>query len=151
MDEDERVREGTTRERAREEATVPVRKAKPPRRKWPLLIAGGLIGIPVLIMAVWTAIALNFSYSEGERAGFIQKFSHKGWVCKTWEGDMAQVNIPGSAPEHFLFTVRDDSIAKEITKLSGARVSLTYEQHPGVPGTCFGETDYFVTGVKTIP
>lgn len=151
MDEDERVREKAGAEQVREEAATPVRTPKPARRRWPLLLVGGVFVVPALIMAVWTAIALNFSYSEGDRAGFIQKFSNKGWVCKTWEGDLAQVNIPGSAPEHFLFTVRDDSVAKEIAKLSGSRVSLTYKQHPGVPGTCFGETDYFVTGVKAIP
>ena len=152
MDEDERVRNQTPEDRVGEEAATPVPTPKrTSRKKWPLLILGAIVGVPALVIAAWMVIALNWSYSEGDRAGFIQKFSHKGWVCKTWEGDLAQVSMPGAAPEHFLFTVRDDSIAKEITKLSGKQVSLTYKEHPGVPGTCFGETDYFVTGVRALP
>ena len=134
-----------------EERATPVAAPKRKRSKWPFLIAAIFVGIPAAVFAIWTAIALSWTYSEGERAGYIQKFSHKGYLCKTWEGDLAQINIPGAAPEHFLFTVRSDSVAKEITKLSGSRVSLSYKQHPGVPGTCFGETDYFVTGVKVLP
>jgi len=93
-------------------------------------------------------IALNISYSKGERAGFLQKLSQRGWLCKTWEGELQMVAVPGSMPEKFLFTVRSDSIAAELNKVAGKPVVLTYEQHKGVPGACFGDTEYFVNGVR---
>jgi hypothetical protein len=107
--------------------------------------------LPVLLIALWTTITMNWSYSRGERAGYIQKFSDKGWLCKTWEGELAMVNMPGAAQEKFAFSVRNDSVAHEITRLMGSRVALTYEQHRGVPLRCFAETEYYVTGVKAVP
>jgi hypothetical protein len=108
-----------------------------------------LAGILVLF-ALYVYIALHWSYSEGERAGFLQKISYKGWVCKTWEGELSLVAIPGAAPEKFLFTVRDDEVAKLVNAAAGKRVTLNYEQHKGLPSSCFGETDYFVVGVTVI-
>jgi hypothetical protein len=105
---------------------------------------------PILVFVVWTVIALNYSYSTGTRAGFMQKISKRGWLCKTWEGDLQVVAIPGAAPEVFHFTVRSDSIAAEMDKLAGKQVSITYQQHPGLPGSCFGDTEYFVTGVRPV-
>ena len=90
---------------------------------------------------------LTWNYSVGERAGWVQKFSKKGWVCKTWEGELSIVSMPGTTPEKFLFTVRDDSVADAINKLIGQRVSLHYEEKIGLPTTCFGETRHFVTKV----
>jgi hypothetical protein len=119
------------------------------RRRWPLLI-GALIALPALLIAAWMAITLNYTYSQGERAGYIQKLSQKGWICKTWEGELAMVNMPGAAQERFPFTVRSDSIAKLMTNMMGSRVAITYEEHRGVPGSCFGETDYFVTNAKAV-
>jgi hypothetical protein len=118
------------------------------KRRWGVLLFGIFVILPILIIALWTTIALSWSYSDGERAGYIQKFSHKGWLCKTWEGEIAMVNMPGQAQEKFAFSVRDDSLAQAITRLMGDRVSITYSQHPGIPLRCFGETDYFVTGVR---
>jgi hypothetical protein len=115
-----------------------------------LKLLGILVLLPALLIAAWVAVALNWTYSSGDRAGYIQKFSQKGWVCKTWEGDIAMSTIPGSAPEHFLFTVRSDSVAAEISKLMGSRVSLHYNEHRGIPGSCFGETNYYVDGVKPV-
>jgi hypothetical protein len=106
--------------------------------------------IPLLLLALYTWVALNFDYSEGERAGFVQKFSRKGWVCKTWEGELAMVNLPGAMPEIFRFTVRDNAVAERINQTMGQRVRLHYEQHMGIPTTCFGETDYFVTEVERV-
>jgi hypothetical protein len=80
----------------------------------------------------------------------VQKFSRKGWVCKTWEGELAMVNIPGSLTEKFQFTVRDDKIADYINASLGKRVALSYEEHVGIPTTCFGETRYFVTAVRVV-
>jgi hypothetical protein len=106
--------------------------------------------IPILLLALYVWIALNLDYSEGERAGYVQKFSRKGWICKTWEGELAMVNLPGAMPEIFRFTVRDDAVAERINQSMGGRVRLHYEQHMGIPTTCFGETDYFVTDVEPI-
>ncbi len=102
------------------------------------------------LFALYIFIALNWSYSTGERAGFLQKVSNKGWICKTWEGELSLIAMPGAAPEKFLFTVRDEAIAQKITAAAGKRVTLNYEQHKGLPTSCFGDTDYFVTGVTEI-
>ena len=104
----------------------------------------------IALFALYIFIALNWSYSTGERAGFLQKVSKKGWICKTWEGELSLVAMPGAAPEKFLFTVRDEAVAQKITAAAGKRVTLNYEQHKGLPTTCFGDTDYFVTGVTEI-
>jgi hypothetical protein len=80
----------------------------------------------------------------------VQKFSKKGWICKTWEGELSMINIPGAAPERWEFTVRDDAVADQITSNMGNRVSLHYEEHPGVPTSCFGETRYYVTAVRPV-
>ncbi len=100
------------------------------------------------LVALYFFAALKWSYSSGERAGFVQKLSQKGWVCKTWEGEMAMVSMPGTSVEKFYFTIRDDDVAKQVTKHVGKRVSLHYEEKVGLPTTCFGETRYFVTKVE---
>ena len=128
--------------------------APPPARRR----TGGklLLGLIVLfllvagIFAAYTWVTLTISYSEGDRAGYVQKFSRKGWLCKTWEGELAMVNLPGTMPELFAFTVRDDKVAAQINQTLGQRVALTYEEHRGVPSRCFGETGYFVTGVRAL-
>ena len=104
----------------------------------------------IALFALYIVIALNWSYSTGERAGFLQKVSNKGWICKTWEGELSLVAMPGAAPEKFLFTVRDEAVAQKIIAAAGKRVTLNYEQHKGLPTSCFGDTDYFVTGVTEI-
>jgi hypothetical protein len=101
-----------------------------------------------LLVAAYFYAALHWSYSSGERAGWIQKLSDKGWVCKTWEGELALVSMPGTATvEKFAFTVADAKVAAEIAKVMGKRVSLHYEEKVGLPTSCFGETRYFVTGI----
>jgi hypothetical protein len=108
-----------------------------------------VLGVP-LGFAAWTWIALHYSYSSGDRAGYVQKISHKGWLCKTWEGELAMVNLPGAMPQIFNFTIRDEAVAKQIQTASGQRVNIHYEQHRGIPTACFGETEYFITQVSTI-
>lgn len=101
-----------------------------------------------LLAAAYFALVLNWSYSSGERAGWIQKLSDKGWVCKTWEGELALVSLPGSSTvEKFQFTVRDDQVAAEIAKVMGRRVTLHYEERVGLPTSCFGDTRHYVTKV----
>ena len=103
-----------------------------------------------LLFAGYTWVSLTWSYAKGERAGYLQKLSKKGWVCKTWEGELAMVAVPGSMPERFYFSVRNDAVAAQINQAMGRRMVLYYEQHVGVPTSCFGETEYFVKSVKAI-
>ena len=110
----------------------------------------GILLAGALLLAGYTWATLHWTYSTGERAGYVQKFSKKGWLCKTWEGEMALVSMPGTVAEKFYFTVRDDGVATRINESVGQRVSLTYHQHLGVPTSCFGETQYFIDGVKVV-
>ena len=107
--------------------------------------------VAVALAVAYFFVALTWSYSTGERAGWVQKLSKKGWVCKTWEGELAMVSMPGATPEKFPFTIFDDDVAAQITKAMGRRVSLHYEEKVGLPTTCFGETRHFVTGVTESP
>jgi hypothetical protein len=127
--------------------------AAPPRRQrkrhWGLILFGVFVVLPIAAFVAWTTVALNWSYAVEQRAGFIQKFSEEGWLCKTWEGELAMANpLPGAMPEKFEFSVRDDSVAHQIQRLMGQRVAITYEEHRGVPLRCFGETEYYVTAVR---
>ena len=108
-----------------------------------------LIGVP-LVMAGWCWLAMTYVYSHGERAGYIQKFSKRGWIFKTWEGEIAMVNLPGTMQEKFGFTVRNAEVAQQIEQAMGQRVSISYEQHRGIPGTFLGETQYFVTKITKV-
>ncbi|HEV8106482.1 MAG TPA: hypothetical protein VGP97_03100 [Burkholderiales bacterium] len=108
--------------------------------------------VAVLILAplAYFLVVFNWSYSDGERAGWIQKFSSTGWLCKTWEGEMSMVSLPGSTPEKFYFTVWDEKVADQVAKAMGKRVSLQYEQKVGIPSSCFGETRYYVKGLSIV-
>ena len=110
-----------------------------------------VVAIVIAAFAGFTLFTLHWVYSSGDRSGWVQKLSRKGWVCKTWEGELTMVTQPGVPPQIFTFTVRDDSIADRILKVAGQRVSLSYEQHPGLPSKCFGETEYFITQVQPAP
>lgn len=113
------------------------------------IVLGLLVAI-VLLLGGWTLVTLNFTYSSGERAGYVQKISSKGWICKSWEGELAMANLPGAMPQIFTFSVRDNAVAHQIEKLAGQRVSLRYEQHPGIPTSCFGDTEYFIVEVTPV-
>jgi hypothetical protein len=144
--------------RVAEPAEAAAAGAQPPswRRRWKRWMFGTaafIVLFPILALVIWTWGTLTFSYSQGERTGYIQKFSQKGWLCKTWEGELAQASIPGTLTEKFHFTVRDDSVAAVIDSLNrtwDGRVALHYEQHRGVPFRCFGETQYFVDRVSPV-
>jgi hypothetical protein len=109
-----------------------------------------LVLAAILLFALYTWSAYHYAYAEGERAGYIQKFSKKGWICKTWEGELAMANLPGAMPEVFHFTVRNEEVAKRITASMGERVSIHYHQHRGLPTTCFGDTTYFVDETRRV-
>ncbi|SFG77650.1 hypothetical protein SAMN05518865_11854 [Duganella sp. CF458] len=116
-----------------------------------LVIVGGLLAAVALLFAAYVWLALSYSYSEGERAGYLQKFSKRGWICKTWEGEILLTSMPGAIPEKFEFTVQDDVIASQIAAAAGKRVVLHYAQHKGIPTSCFGDTQYFVESVSVQP
>ena len=135
-------------EPAREEVVEPHRGFL--RRHWGKTAIAGIVLIPALVFTIWAGIALSWSYSTGNRVGYVQKLSRRGWLCKTWEGELQLSNIPGSAPVIFQFTVRSDSLAKVIENVGGKQVQLYYDQHVGVPSNCFGDTEYFVNGVRIL-
>lgn len=130
--------------------TPPPLTVAPRRRTSWLKMMFWLLIVPAALIAGYFAVVLNWNYSTGERAGWVQKLSRKGWLCKTWEGEMAMVSMPGAIPEKFLFTVRDDAVAESINKVMGKRVTLHYEEKVGLPTSCFGETRHFVTGVLQV-
>jgi hypothetical protein len=113
-----------------------------PRRAGALLAAVIVAALALFALYVW--VVLHWSYSEGERAGYLQKLSRKGWLCKTWEGEILLSSMPGAIPERFAFTVRDEAVVRQLQAGMGQRVQLSYSQHVGIPTTCFGETSYFV-------
>jgi len=109
-----------------------------------------VVGALILAAAGYILVVSYWSYSSGERAGWVQKLSSKGWLCKTWEGEMAMVSMPGTTTEKFFFTVWDGEIAEQINKVMGKRVSLHYEEKVGIPTSCFGETRHYVTKVTVV-
>jgi hypothetical protein len=123
-------------------------KAKAEGKKWGLRIAIGGVLLVVLGSVGYAEVTLHYAYSKGERVGFVQKLSKKGWLCKTNEGELSMVNMPGQTAQIFTFTVPDDSVSQQIESFAGHRVELEYEEHRGVPSSCFGDTQYFVIGVK---
>ena len=104
----------------------------------------------IVVFSFYTWITLSWSYSTGERAGLLQKFSKRGWLCKTWEGELLLTTLPGVIPEKFLFTVRDDEVANQLAAQAGRRLVLKYSQHKGIPSSCFGDTEYFVESFEMI-
>jgi hypothetical protein len=108
----------------------------------------GIVVIALLGLAGFTYLTLHWSYSEGERAGYVQKLSRRGFICKTWEGEMAMVTMPGTVADKFLFTVRNEAVAAKVNAAVGKRMALHYEQHKWLPSSCFGDTEYFVTDVR---
>jgi hypothetical protein len=115
-----------------------------------LLWIVGILLVIVIGFISYTWLSLIWSFSKGERAGYIQKLSKSGWVCKTWEGEMAMVTMPGAIPDKFLFSIRNEEVAKRINALAGKRVVLVYEQHKGVPTSCFADTEYFIVDARMI-
>lgn len=121
------------------------------RRHWGKLTILTLLGLPLLVVTVWAGVALSYTYSTGVRTGYVQKLSKKGWLCKTWEGELAMATAPGVSPEIFQFSVRSDSLASAmIEEMGEGRLALTYDEHRGVPTSCFGDTPYFVVSYKKV-
>jgi hypothetical protein len=121
--------------------------ARRSRFKWYLL---GFVAALLALAVLYTMFMLWWSYSDGERAGVLQKFSQRGWVCKTYEGELALYVVAGVAPQIWNFSVRDAAVAEELGRAVGQNVRLHYREHRGLPTNCFGETDYFVDGLEVI-
>jgi len=119
-------------------------------RKKAVKIAALLVLAVVLLSAGYVMIVINWSFSKGDRVGYVQKFSEKGWLCKTWEGELQMLPIPGALPEKFLFSVRDKVLIGKINSSMGKKLSLSYEQHKGIPTTCLGESEYFAVSAKIL-
>lgn len=120
------------------------------RRHWRIITILLVLLVPTSLFAGWTWLTLHYAYLKEERPGYVQKLSQRGWLCKTWEGELAMTNLPGAMPEIFRFSLRNDSLAKVIEKDLGKKVSLSYEEHKGVPTSCFGETPYYITNVRLL-
>jgi hypothetical protein len=116
-----------------------------------LKVLAVILAVIAIGFAAVSWFSLAYTYADGDRAGYLQKFSRRGWVCKTWEGEMALVTQPGTMSEKFLFTVRDDKVAQTLTTSVGTRVAIHYEQHKWIPNSCFGDTEYFVTTAAPVP
>ena len=112
-----------------------------------MLIGLTVVLVPLLLFSLYAGLTLKWAYSAGVRAGILQKFSEKGWVCKTWEGELAMTTVPGVAPTLWSFTVRDAAVANQVAGALGKRVVLHYREHRGVPTQCFGDTPYFVDSI----
>ena len=139
-------------EQAPSEST-PVPAARPgfARRHWGKLTLLALLVGPVVVVSLWATLALSYSYSTGTRTGYVQKLSKKGWVCKTWEGELAMATAPGVSPQIFTFTIRSDSLAQALSLDMGkGRVAVEYDEHRGVPTSCFGDTPYFVDTYRIV-
>lgn len=119
------------------------------RNRWKLILVA-LVGVVGAVIALWTLVTLEFSYSDGDRIGYVQKFSHKGWICRTWEGELAMTQVPGVPPQIFLFTVRDAEMAKRVAAAEGKKVALHYKEKRGLPSSCFGDTGYFISDVRLL-
>jgi len=133
------------------ESAAPAASPPPaPRRRWNWkLILATVLVVPVLLFSIYTAVALNWAYSEGDRSGIMYKLSHKGWVCKTWEGEL-NLTPGAAAPTIWNFTVRDVAVAKQLNEAMGKPVALHYTEHVGIPTRCFGDTRYFVDGFRIV-
>ncbi len=128
------------------ESTAPVEPAPKKRRRWVVWVAALLL-VPILLTWIYTFFVLTWSYSDGERAGVLQKFSRKGWLCKTNEGELALYVVAGVQPKIWHFSVRDPDVVPQLSAAVGKKVQLHYEEHRGLPSSCFGETSYFVDKV----
>jgi len=129
--------------------------AKPASRKHRRLwLKIGLPAVAVVIAAcvIWVWVTLGFVYASTQRTGFVRNLSQRGWLCKTWEGELTVSPVPGIADTTsaatFNFTIRNDSVAKALQLAAGQRVTLSYDEHRGIPTTCFGETQDFVQGFR---
>ena len=111
-------------------------------------LAWAIFLVPIVLIILYLLLVLNWSFSDGDRVGYLQKFSHRGWLCKSYEGELAMTTVPGVAPMIWTFSVWDKNVADQINLLLGKKVVLHYREFRGIPTDCFGSTDYFVDAVQ---
>jgi hypothetical protein len=124
---------------------------RPKRRfgRWVMIV----LLLLIVGTGLWTWLTLSWAYADGERAGVLQKFVRRGWLCKTHEGEIALYYGggtylgTGTSRQLWDFSSRDKAVAVELSKAVGHRVQLHYTEHPGIPTNCFGDTRYFVDRV----
>jgi len=108
--------------------------------------------IVLLFLGAFVYWKFYFTYSEGNRAGLMQKFSHRGTIFKTYEGELVLSSVESNrnvalASEKFFFSVSDKNLATKIGNLEGHMVVVHYRQKNGIlPWR--GETEYIVDSVK---
>jgi hypothetical protein len=113
-----------------------------------LIWAGVILLVVASFMFYWNYMN---TYSEGNRAGTLQKFSKKGSVFKTYEGELIMNSLTSTgnatiSSEKFYFSVKDEAVAKKMFELEGQQITVQYEQkRKHLPWS--GETDYFVTAI----
>ena len=120
------------------------------RRLRRIALAFALVVIPFVLFSLYVGLMFAWSYSDGERAGILQKFSRKGWLCKTYEGELAMSIVPGVTPTIWEFSVRSEAVVPKLRNAIGRRVVLHYTEHRGIPTSCFGQTNYFVDSVAAV-
>jgi len=113
-------------------------------------LAWSIFLIPIVLFIAYLLFVLNWTFSDGDRVGYLQKFSHKGWLCKSYEGEMAMTTVPGVAPLIWSFSVWDKAVAEQVNALLGKKVVVHYREFRGIPTDCFGSTDYFVDAVDEV-
>jgi len=108
--------------------------------------------IIIVILAAFIYWKFAFTYSDGFRAGLLQKFSRKGTIFKTYEGEMILSSVQSNAnvaiaSEKFFFSVTDDSIAKKLEQMQGQFIVVHYEQKNSSL-MWRGDSEYLVDSVR---
>jgi hypothetical protein len=151
--------DGPTGEPASDPTSIPAQSpqspksaAKPKKRRLWLKLGVPLVLVAIAAAGLWVWGTLGFVYSSGERTGYVKGFAQRGWLCKTWEGELTVPRRPALADTTFKFTVRDDSVARALQlAVPGRLVTLSFDEHRGVPSSCFGETENYVRGFRIQP
>jgi hypothetical protein len=130
-------------------SNVPVQKT---RRKKGSKILSTILFIFLAVLVGFIFWKYYFTYSDGERFGLLQKFSRKGNIFKTYEGEMILSSVRGNtnvaiASEKFYFSVGNKIIADQLMRLQGRSVTVHYKQKNGtLPWR--GESEYIVDSVR---
>lgn len=121
------------------------------KSKKPILIGLGVMFLIFLMIYGYVSMG-SITYSEGERTGVITKFSHKGLMMKTWEGELNVGGIDqGGVPTMWQFSVNDPEIVQDLqnAQRKGGRWTLSYRQQLWTQ-SWKGQTEYFIVGVQSV-